>query len=115
MKDNYQGEESDIVIASLTRSNKNGNIGFMAAPQRLNVLISRARNGLIIVGNAETFIASKSGRRIWIPFIEQLSKANQLFDGLPVKCEQHPERLAVLKTKDDFDTHCPDGGCSEQW
>ncbi|KAG7110727.1 NFX1-type zinc finger-containing protein 1 like [Verticillium longisporum] len=35
---NYQGEESDIVIASLTRSNARGDIGFMKAPERLNVL-----------------------------------------------------------------------------
>ena len=52
--DNYQGEESEIFIASLTRSNDNGDIGFMAAPQRLNCLLSRARDGLIIIGNAGT-------------------------------------------------------------
>ena len=40
--DNYQGEESDIVIACLTRSNDKGDIGFMFAPQRVNVLLSRA-------------------------------------------------------------------------
>ncbi|PQE16470.1 nfx1-type zinc finger-containing 1 protein [Rutstroemia sp. NJR-2017a BBW] len=35
--DNYQGEESDIVLVSMTRSNTRNDIGFMAAPQRLNV------------------------------------------------------------------------------
>lgn len=37
-----QAEESDIVVASLTRSNDHHNIGFMSSPQRLNVLLSRA-------------------------------------------------------------------------
>ena len=45
--DNYQGEESDIVIISLVRSNKSGDIGFMKEPQRVNVMLSRARNGYI--------------------------------------------------------------------
>ena len=48
--DNYQGEESDVVIGSLTRGNENGDVGFMAAPERLNVLITRARDCLILVG-----------------------------------------------------------------
>lgn len=113
--DNYQGEESEIVIASLTRSNDKGDIGFMAAPQRLNVLLSRARDGLIIIGNASTFTSSRKGSKVWGPFIEQLSQAGQLYDGLPVKCERHPTKVALLKDKEDFDTECPDGGCSEPW
>lgn len=87
----------------------------MAAPQRLNVLLSRARNGLIVIGNASTFLANKKGKEVWIPFIEQLSQTRQLFDGLPVKCERHPKKVALLRKKEDFDTECPDGGCSEPW
>eukprot|EP00892_Ulva_mutabilis_P000792 jgi/Ulvmu1/10713/UM067_0040.1 len=41
--DNFQGEEARIVIASLTRSNAQGVIGFLNEPQRVNVLLSRAR------------------------------------------------------------------------
>ncbi|RAQ63078.1 nonsense-mediated mRNA decay protein [Aspergillus flavus] len=113
--DNYQGEESEIVIASLTRSNKNGDIGFMAAPQRLNVLLSRARDVLIMVGNPKTFLSSKKGECVWRPFVDQLQTSGHLYDGLPVKCEQHPKRLAVLQSPDDFDAKCPDGGCEEPW
>jgi hypothetical protein len=113
--DNYQGEESDIVIVSLTRSNAEGDIGFMAAPQRLNVLLSRARDVLIMVGNAETFTASRKGKDAWIPFIANLNARGHLYDGLPVKCERHPKRTAMLKTKDDFDTECPEGGCPAPW
>ena len=41
--DNFQGEESDIVVISLVRSNANGSIGFLKEEQRVNVLLSRAR------------------------------------------------------------------------
>ena len=87
----------------------------MAAPQRLNVLISRARDGLIIFGNANSFTSSRKGSKVWVPFIEQLSEARQIYDGLPVKCERHPNKVALLKTADDFGIECPDGGCSEPW
>lgn len=49
--DNFQGEEARIVIVSLTRSNAAGKIGFLSEAQRVNVLLSRARDGLILVGN----------------------------------------------------------------
>ena len=44
--DNFQGEENDIIILSLVRSNNNGNIGFLGIDNRVNVALSRARNGL---------------------------------------------------------------------
>lgn len=41
--DNYQGEESDVVVGSFVRSNDGGQMGFIGDPNRLNVAISRAR------------------------------------------------------------------------
>ncbi|KAH7390934.1 P-loop containing nucleoside triphosphate hydrolase protein [Phaeosphaeria sp. MPI-PUGE-AT-0046c] len=111
--DNYQGEESDIVIACLTRSNGEGDIGFMSAPQRVNVLLSRARNALIMIGNAETFMKSRKGKEVWIPLMEQLKANGHIFSGFPVKCEQHPDKKALLTEKEHFDSVCPDGGCAE--
>ncbi|PVI03012.1 P-loop containing nucleoside triphosphate hydrolase protein [Periconia macrospinosa] len=111
--DNFQGDESEIVIVSLTRSNSDGEIGFMSSPERLNVLLSRARNGLILIGNAETFVSSRKGGQLWKRFIDMLKAKNHIYDGLPVKCEQHPTRLAVLRSPEDFDRDCPDGGCKE--
>ena len=113
--DNYQGEESDIVIASLTRSNKTGDIGFMSAPQRLNVLLSRARIAIVMIGNANTFMKSRKGKDTWKPFFEHLKKHGHLYDGLPVKCERHPQKIALLQSKTDFETECPDGGCADPW
>jgi len=110
--DNYQGEESDIVVVSLTRSNPRGDIGFMSSPERLNVLLSRARNALILIGNAKTFEQSKRGKVIWSKFFNLLKDGSHVYDGFPVKCERHPDRRSLLRCPNDFD-ECPDGGCSE--
>ncbi|KAL7934607.1 P-loop containing nucleoside triphosphate hydrolase protein [Trichoderma chlorosporum] len=112
--DNYQGEESDIVIVSMARSNKNGDIGFLVARERLVVLMSRARHGIILFGNMKTFLDNKKGKELWKGYFDAMKENGFLFDGLPVHCEQHPDRLYILQKPQDFDQHCPDGGCAEQ-
>ncbi|KAK0489353.1 P-loop containing nucleoside triphosphate hydrolase protein [Armillaria novae-zelandiae] len=111
--DNYQGEECDIVIVSLTRSNPNNDIGFMFAPERLNVLLSRARNSLIMIGNSDTFTHAKKGKELWTQLFDLLKEQKHIYDGLPVRCQRHPNRKAFLRTELHFETFCPDGGCSE--
>ncbi|KAH6712371.1 NFX1-type zinc finger-containing protein 1 [Leptodontidium sp. MPI-SDFR-AT-0119] len=111
--DNYQGEESDVVLVSLTRSNKSHDIGFMAAPERLNVLLSRARDALIMIGNSETFINARKGKEVWRKLFDQLKENGHVYQGFPVKCEKHPDRAALLCTPDAFEAECPDGGCKE--
>ncbi|WPH02844.1 Hypothetical protein R9X50_00571200 [Acrodontium crateriforme] len=111
--DNYQGEESDIVVVSLTRSNAEGDIGFMRSPERLNVLLSRARIGLILIGNAKTFAKSSKGIDTWGPFFDFMKGAGHLYSGVPVKCERHPARTATIQNREEFMKYCPDGGCFE--
>ena len=115
LSDNYQGEESDIVIATLTRSNSDHDIGFMYSPERLNVLLSRARNAMIMIGNADTFTGSKKGGELWTRLFKMLRKGGHIYEGLPVKCFRHPSRVAVVKDSKQFDVDCPDGGCQEPW
>lgn len=111
--DNYQGEESNIVIVCLTRSNPNGDIGFMTSPERLNVLLSRARNGLIIIGNSSTFLEARKqrGRELWAKFFDLLKQGGHIYHGFPVKCERHADRTALITAADQFEKICPDGGC----
>ncbi|KAJ7241901.1 P-loop containing nucleoside triphosphate hydrolase protein [Mycena haematopus] len=111
--DNYQGEESDIVISCLTRSNSSHDIGFMFSPERLNVLLSRPRNAFIMIGNSDTFLNSRKGKDLWTKFFKLLRNGGHVYDGLPVRCERHPERMVILKSPIDFENECPDGGCKE--
>jgi hypothetical protein len=61
-------------------------------------------------GNSQTFKQSRKGQDIWIPLFDQLQANGLLYDGLPVRCEQHPQRKAVLREINHFEKLCPDGG-----
>ena len=87
----------------------------MKSPERLNVTITRARDGLIMIGNMSTFMESKQGKETWTPYFDLLQKQGHVYSGLPVKCERHPSKTALLAEPLDFDENCPDGGCSELW
>lgn len=52
--DGFQGQERDIIIISLVRSNSKGEIGFLRDLRRMNVAITRARMKLIIIGDKDT-------------------------------------------------------------
>lgn len=52
--DGFQGQERDIIVISLVRSNEEGNIGFLRDLRRMNVAMTRARMKLIIIGDAST-------------------------------------------------------------
>ena len=87
----------------------------MSSPERLNVLLSRARNGLILLGNSSTFIGARKSRGLWNNLFDLLKAGRHIYDGLPVKCERHQGRQAILSQAIDFDNECPDGGCKEPW
>ncbi|CAH3144169.1 unnamed protein product, partial [Porites lobata] len=61
--DSFQGQENDIILVSLVRSNKEGVIGYLASMDRLCVAISRARCGLYLFGN-HAHLSQKS-RKGW--------------------------------------------------
>ena len=63
--DNFQGEEDDIIIMSLVRSSERGNIGFLKEEQRVNVLLSKTRHGMLIVGSKSTLLQSSKGGPVW--------------------------------------------------
>ena len=110
--DNFQGEESDIIIISLVRSNEVGNIGFLKEAQRVNVLMSRAKMGLVLIGNSKTLKRSAKGSFLWSPIIETFEKRCTFFTGFPSICELHPtDGVVIIKKTSDFDQMCPNGGC----
>jgi hypothetical protein len=87
----------------------------MAQKERLNVLLSRARDALILIGNPDTFENARKGSDVWRNFIDHLRENGHVYEGFPVKCEKHPERTALLKAPSEFENNCPDGGCREPW
>jgi superfamily I DNA and/or RNA helicase len=52
--DSFQGQERDIIAISLTRSNLNGEIGFLSDVRRMNVGMTRAKRKLLLVGDSST-------------------------------------------------------------
>lgn len=52
--DSFQGQERDVIYISMTRSNAEGNIGFLADIRRMNVAMTRARKKLVVVGDSAT-------------------------------------------------------------
>ncbi|KAG6891611.1 hypothetical protein C0992_002650 [Termitomyces sp. T32_za158] len=68
-----------------------------------------------MLGNAKTFTGSRKGGQLWKRLMSMLEYGQHVYDGLPVQCERHKDRKACLKQPVDFETHCPDGGCTEPW
>jgi ATP-dependent RNA/DNA helicase IGHMBP2 len=52
--DAFQGQERDVIVISLARSNPDGEIGFLADVRRMNVALTRAKRKLIVIGDSST-------------------------------------------------------------
>lgn len=63
--DGFQGQERDVILISLVRSNDEGQIGFLKDLRRMNVAITRARMKLIILGNKDTMTKHPFYKKLW--------------------------------------------------
>ncbi|KAK7498028.1 hypothetical protein BaRGS_00010616 [Batillaria attramentaria] len=105
--DNYQGEENDVIILSLVRSNEEGSVGFLGTDNRVCVALSRARNGLYAFGNFR-ILGEKS--ELWRSVVKTATEHGQMGEGLTLRCENHPDTELLVTTADDF-AGAPEGGC----
>lgn len=105
--DNFQGEEAKCVVISLVRSNNEGKCGFLRTTNRINVLLSRAKHGMYLVGNAETY----STIPMWQSTIKLLKEGGNFGDHLELCCPRHKDDPIMITKPDDFAISSPEGGC----
>lgn len=75
--DAFQGREKDFIILSCVRSNEHQGIGFLNDPRRLNVALTRARYGIIIVGNPKVL----SKQPLWNHLLTYYKEQKCLVEG----------------------------------
>jgi helicase required for RNAi-mediated heterochromatin assembly 1 len=115
--DSYQGEENDIILLSLVRSNLNMGIGFLNNKNRLTVGLSRARRGLYLFGNAVTLSGPESdedlsGRDpLWLPLLQFMGRQKRfdVDDGFPITCTKHGNKV-IIQEPADWELRV--GGCN---
>lgn len=77
--DSFQGQERDVVYISLTRSNTEGEIGFLNDIRRMNVAMTRARKKLVMIGDSST-LAYAPFYADMISYAEQLNGYQSAWD-----------------------------------
>lgn len=74
--DGFQGQERDVILISLVRSNDEGQIGFLKDLRRMNVAMTRARMKLIILGNKDTMTKHPFYKKLW-EYVEAINNNNE--------------------------------------
>jgi hypothetical protein len=109
--DQYQGEENELVLLSLVRSNAEGSIGFLGVDNRVCVALSRARLGLYVVGNGALL---RSKRPLWASVLSALEEAGHTGPFLPLDATRpRTGQPALVACADDFDGLEPPGAQAE--
>jgi hypothetical protein len=90
--DGFQGREKEVIVFTCTRANPNGNVGFLADPRRVNVMLTRARRGLIVVGHIPTLRREPT---VWGPWLSWAGE-NGLICGAAATDADAANRLATI-------------------
>ncbi|CAI5537654.1 unnamed protein product [Closterium sp. Naga37s-1] len=119
--DNFQGEESTVIIISLVRHKPDGDIGFLKSPNRTNVLLSRAKHGMYIIGacgmwvagNASSMCACTSKASLWPQIMGMLDSRARVQRFIPLRCASHPDTVTHIQGTGEFKEKASEGGCSQ--
>ena len=105
--DNFQGEEAKVIIVSLVRSNPKRNVGFLRTENRINVLLSRAKHGMYLIGNSETYL----NVAMWTDVYNQLMNAAAVGRQIELCCPRHKDTPIFCSEPEEFAIKSPEGGC----
>lgn len=108
--DNFQREEAKVIVISLVRSNDERKCGFLKTSNRINVLLSRARHGMYIIGNTHTARPVP----MWDKVLTTLEKHGNIGQSLALCCPGHKETPIEVSKPDDFSIFSPEGGCNRR-
>jgi regulator of nonsense transcripts 1 len=97
--DSFQGREKDFIILSCVRSNSKLGVGFLNDPRRLNVALTRARYGLVLIGNPRVL----STQPLWHNLLQYFKEKNSLVDG-PLN-NLKPALMQLEKPRKNFTYH----------
>ncbi|OCK85603.1 P-loop containing nucleoside triphosphate hydrolase protein [Lepidopterella palustris CBS 459.81] len=113
--DSYQGEENDIILLSLVRSNSTNKIGFLNVSNRICVSLSRAKRGFYAFGNGELLCGENM---TWAGVVEKMygkkgdkpktGPAKRVGFNLPLQCKKHGRKTFV---QEPTDWTLVNGGC----
>src|SRR5690606_32035360 len=80
----------------------------------VNVLLSRAKHGMIMIGNMDTLLnaSSAKGRDLWTKILDSYAKNGHIYEGFPVVCQLHPNEKQVLCSPQDFELKAKHEGCT---
>lgn len=95
--DAFQGREKDVIVMSCVRSNEQQELGFLTDPRRLNVALTRAKRGLVILGNPKVLSKSK----LWRSLLQHFKEAGVLVEGPLTNLK--PSMIQIGQVKKDFD------------
>lgn len=110
--DNFQGEEADLVIVSSVRCNPKGRTGFLKSDNRVNVMFSRAKHGMIVLGSARTVeIGARSS--MFAKCVQLFRDAGALLNHIPLQCKRHPNKRINVSAPEHIKQLAAEGGCDE--
>ena len=96
--DSFQGREKDYIILSCVRANQHQGIGFLNDPRRLNVALTRAKYGVVILGNAKVL----ARQMLWFMLIEHFQNNFLLVEGPLNNLRQCPLKFSKPKKRPKF-------------
>lgn len=105
--DDFQGEESKIVILSLVRSNSERREGFLSESNRVCVALSRAKEGFYIIANGALL---RTVNDLWCNILSQLEYTKSIGDAFCMRCERHRDNVTNIQNPGDF-RFVAEGGC----